>query len=54
MVLAGALLDRAETLLDKGIHPIRIAEGYEAACMAAITKLESVALDARDLAGESE
>ena len=27
-VLAGALLEQAETLLDKGLHPIRIADGF--------------------------
>ena len=32
VVLAGALLEHAEPLLDMGIHPLRIAEGYEMAC----------------------
>jgi chaperonin GroEL (HSP60 family) len=32
VVLAGALLEHAEGLLDMGIHPLRIAEGYEWAC----------------------
>lgn len=32
VVLAGALLEHAEGLLDMGIHPLRIAEGYEMAC----------------------
>jgi T-complex protein 1 subunit epsilon len=27
VVLAGALLEQAEGLLDKGLHPVRIAEG---------------------------
>lgn len=27
LVLAGALLEQAEDLLDKGLHPIRIADG---------------------------
>jgi T-complex protein 1 subunit epsilon len=31
VVLAGALLEQAEILLDRGIHPLRIAEGYEMA-----------------------
>lgn len=31
-MLAGALLEKAERLLDMGIHPLRIAEGYEMAC----------------------
>lgn len=42
-VLAGALLEQAETLLDRGIHPIRIADGYERACAIAVTALEKVA-----------
>jgi T-complex protein 1 subunit epsilon len=29
VVLCGALLEQAETLIDKGIHPIRIADGFE-------------------------
>jgi chaperonin GroEL (HSP60 family) len=29
---AGSLLEQAESLLDMGIHPLRIAEGYEMAC----------------------
>lgn len=32
VVLAGALLEQAEKLLDMGVHPLRIAEGYELAC----------------------
>ncbi len=35
-VMAGALLEQAETLLDRGIHPLRIAEGYEMACKVAL------------------
>ncbi|KAE9592267.1 putative chaperonin Cpn60/TCP-1 family, groEL-like apical domain, groEL-like equatorial [Lupinus albus] len=31
VVLAGALLEQAERLLERGIHPIRVAEGYETA-----------------------
>ncbi|WP_411023278.1 TCP-1/cpn60 chaperonin family protein, partial [Salmonella sp. s51228] len=36
VVLAGALLEHAEQLLDKGIHPIRIADGYEMAAQIAV------------------
>ncbi|PWN25556.1 putative t-complex-type molecular chaperone, epsilon subunit [Jaminaea rosea] len=43
VVLAGALLEQAETLLDRGIHPIRIADGYERACTVAVDALEKVA-----------
>lgn len=31
VVLAGSLLEQAEKLLSRGIHPVRIAEGYEKA-----------------------
>lgn len=43
VVLAGALLEQAETLLDRGIHPIRIADGFELAAQCAIKHLESIA-----------
>ncbi|KAI8848634.1 chaperonin Cpn60/TCP-1 family [Chytridium lagenaria] len=43
VVLAGALLEQAENLLDRGIHPIRIADGFERACAIAVEKLDSVA-----------
>merc|ERR1711997_1261403 len=43
VVLAGGLLEQAEQLLDRGIHPIRIAEGYELAARAAIDELDRVA-----------
>mmetsp|Transcript_42564 Transcript_42564/g.83684 ORF Transcript_42564/g.83684 Transcript_42564/m.83684 type:complete len:542 (+) Transcript_42564:71-1696(+) len=43
VVLAGALLEQAEKLMDKGIHPVRIAEGFELACEFANKHLESIA-----------
>lgn len=45
VVLAGALLEQAEGLLDRGIHPLKIAEGYEAACRAATAELERIAVE---------
>ncbi|KOO22839.1 hypothetical protein Ctob_004466 [Chrysochromulina tobinii] len=42
VVLAGALLDKAEALLDRGIHPMRIAEGYDRACAIAVEHLASI------------
>lgn len=42
IVLAGAMLEQAETLLDKGIHPSRIADGFERACQIAVKHLENV------------
>ena len=41
-MLAGALLEQAEELLDRGIHPIRIADGYESAMRIALEKLEKI------------
>lgn len=43
VVMAGALLEQAETLLERGIHPIRIAEGYEVASRIAVEELERIA-----------
>ncbi|GAB1606424.1 T-complex protein 1 subunit epsilon-like [Argonauta hians] len=42
VVLAGALLEQAEKLLDKGIHPIRIADGFEMAAKIAVDHLEKI------------
>jgi len=42
VVLAGALLECAEELLDRGIHPIRVADGYERASEIAIQNLEEI------------
>ena len=42
-MLAGALLFSALSLLDRGIHPIRIADGYEKACEVAVQELDRVA-----------
>lgn len=45
VVLAGALLEQAEQLLDRGIHPIRVADGYEMAAQAACARLDEIADD---------
>merc|ERR1711988_771206 len=42
VVLAGALLDGAEKLLDRGIHPIRVADGFEMACDVAVERLKQI------------
>ncbi|ORY66638.1 chaperonin Cpn60/TCP-1 family [Leucosporidium creatinivorum] len=42
VVLAGALLESASTLLDRGIHPIKIADGFERACAVAVGELDRV------------
>ncbi|CAE8624884.1 unnamed protein product, partial [Polarella glacialis] len=43
VVLAGALLDKAMDLIEKGIHPLRIATGYEKACSVAVARVEEIA-----------
>ncbi|KAK2074734.1 hypothetical protein P8C59_008917 [Phyllachora maydis] len=42
VVLAGALLEQAAELIDKGIHPIRIADGYDQACDIAVAELDRI------------
>jgi len=42
VVLAGALLAKAEALLDRGIHPSRIAEGYDRACQICVDNLAAI------------
>lgn len=48
VILAGALLKRSIEMLDKGIHPVRIIEGFEAASQEAIKHLESISEEIRD------
>ncbi|KAI0034226.1 chaperonin Cpn60/TCP-1 family [Vararia minispora EC-137] len=43
VVLAGALLEQSEALLDRGIHPIRIADGFDRACAIAVQNLDKIA-----------
>jgi T-complex protein 1 subunit epsilon len=43
LVLAGALLEQSEALLDRGIHPIRIADGFDRACRVAVEQLDKIA-----------
>lgn len=43
VVMAGSLLEQAEQLLEKGIHPLRIADGYEMAADIAVKHLERIA-----------
>ena len=43
VVLAGALIKQALLLIDKGIHPLSIASGFEKACDMACERLEKIA-----------
>ncbi|KAK5798211.1 hypothetical protein VI817_004502 [Penicillium citrinum] len=42
VVLAAAMLEQAAELIDKGIHPIRIADGYDQACEIAVAELDKI------------
>eukprot|EP01006_Ploeotia_vitrea_P055669 TRINITY_DN68022_c5_g5_i2.p1 TRINITY_DN68022_c5_g5~~TRINITY_DN68022_c5_g5_i2.p1 ORF type:complete len:536 (-),score=69.73 TRINITY_DN68022_c5_g5_i2:830-2392(-) len=43
VVLLGGLLEQAEQLLDKGIHGIRVSEGFDSACKVACDELSRIA-----------
>merc|ERR1712025_340449 len=43
VVLCGALMEQAEHLIDKGIHAIRIADGFEMAAKHAVDHLDTIA-----------
>ncbi|KAG9392251.1 hypothetical protein J8273_5236 [Carpediemonas membranifera] len=47
VVLAGALLDQAESLLDRGIHPIRVADGYDLASQIAVDRVRELSMPMR-------
>ena len=42
VVLAGAILEQAQKLLDKGIHPLKIADGFERACDIAVARINDI------------
>lgn len=44
-MLAGAILDQAQKLLDKGIHPLKIADGFDQACEIAVAKVQRIATE---------
>ncbi|KNC77932.1 T-complex protein 1 subunit epsilon [Sphaeroforma arctica JP610] len=54
VVLAGALLEQAESLLDRGIHPIRVADGYEMAAKIVSDHLDSISDTIKIDAAEKE
>lgn len=51
VILASALLAQARVLIQKGIHPIKISEGYELAVRRACEYLESIGEPAEDVRG---
>lgn len=42
VVMAGAMLEQAMELIEKGIHPLRIAYGFEKACEAAVKRVDEI------------
>jgi len=54
VIIAGALLGQALTLLEKGLHPLRIADGYEQACQVAMKRLDQIAVKQDVLQGGHE
>lgn len=42
VVMAGALLEKSLDLIEKGIHPLRIATGFEKACEVAVKRVEEI------------
>jgi thermosome len=47
VVLAGALLDKAEELLGKDVHPTLIVDGYQRALEQALNELDKIAIKVR-------
>jgi len=45
VVIAGALLEQTLSLLDKGLHPLKIASGYEKACELSMKYLDSISIE---------
>merc|ERR1712166_600807 len=41
-LLAGAILEQAQKLLEKGIHPLKIADGFDQACDIAVKRVRAV------------
>jgi len=43
VIMAGSMLEQAMGLIEKGIHPLRIAYGYEKACEVAVKRVTEIA-----------
>lgn len=42
VVFAGSLLEQAQYLIDMGLHPLKIADGFDKACDIAVKRLEEI------------
>jgi T-complex protein 1 subunit epsilon len=40
--LAGELLEQSLNLIDKGLHPLKISDGFDKACDIAVAHLEKI------------
>jgi T-complex protein 1 subunit epsilon len=54
VVLAGALLEQASIMLDTGLHPLKIADGFEQACDLALIRLDEISEEIDVKANNSE
>ncbi|OMJ91610.1 hypothetical protein SteCoe_5753 [Stentor coeruleus] len=54
VILAGALLESALNLLDKGLHPLRVCDGFERACAIAVKHLEATSQELDVFANNNE
>jgi|Transcript_85657 T-complex protein 1 subunit epsilon len=43
VIMAGSMLEQSMGLIEKGIHPLRIAYGYEKACEVAVKRIQEIA-----------
>mmetsp|Transcript_46895 Transcript_46895/g.111659 ORF Transcript_46895/g.111659 Transcript_46895/m.111659 type:complete len:546 (+) Transcript_46895:134-1771(+) len=43
VVMAGSMLDQAMQLIEKGLHPLRIATGFERGCEVAVKRITEIA-----------
>ncbi len=43
VVLAGALLEQAQHLIEMGLHPLKISDGFDRACDLAVKRLNEIA-----------
>lgn len=53
-VFSGNLLAEALRLIDKGLHPLRVADGFEAAAQIAVQCLEQAAIEKDVLGADQE
>jgi T-complex protein 1 subunit epsilon len=54
VVFAGALLEQAQKLLDKGIHPLKIADGFEQACDIAVKNIDKISQELKIFKNDNE